>query len=132
MVIFLSRIISRETKKNGKIERVGRGRNDNDFEMTLRMVRNKVHPSLRIGWNYADAETKQDGRRVDDFGNDVSLSKQIPENLYPMYADAALEVSRDMPAEWSSFVNFLLYFGIIQTNTYEQKPKKKEETKIGF
>jgi hypothetical protein len=129
MIVYQARMITESMKDSrGKVKTLGEGRTSTRFDLTQKMVENKLAPSSSILKKYMDSrEKKKKGEtiRVDKYGNNVGLGEQIPENLYPIYWETIRELHADQPTSVALFIDFLAFLGV-GSQTYESKKKKKE------
>jgi len=108
-LVFLSRLITGESKNEKGVKRIGQGYNaETHWDNFMRVyVENKFSPSMQIAFRQANAQ-------VDKEGNKTYYGKPLTDyiDLKPMYLTSLDEIRKEDPNGYVQFMAALGFFGL--------------------
>ena len=131
MVVFEMRLMyqalgyeAMKNSKTGELTRLGEGNTKTPAQLLGIMAENKMAPTMAFIYkDFLNPHYNSEGDRVDAFGNEISLRKDMEENLYPIYWGALSELHEQNPETVFYTLAFFGFFGM-SANVYGQEKSK--------
>lgn len=124
-VVLMSRMLTGEMKRsNGKVIKLGEGRNDTRLDKMIDFAKGKANPTVATGLRFLDAHEDIDGVKRDKYGNEVSVEEEL-KNLYPIYWQGIKEVIKENPEQGKAVAYSLTALGFLGVNNQVYGSTKK-------
>ncbi len=130
-IVLQMRLLSGEVKnRNGEIKGLGSRNVPTGEDLTTDYLINKASPLMQPIWYRLARKEKKDKRTgetvyTDKYGNEFAFTNEVGEKLYPMYFNSIYEMKDTQTPEMAAFGALIGLFGV-NTNTYDESPKKKK------
>ncbi len=134
-VVLYARLLSRQTKKrNGEIVNNGeKFGSKTNWDIITNFVANKAHPTLGMGIKNAMGkeveivdENGNTKTEVQYFEENVAISNQIKNNIYPIFYDTTQKVLEEDPVLGANLYILLSFIGK-QSDVYDKNNETKKE-----